>query len=315
MEEMTPLHRKSLIRLMSGDLRRTVRKKQRGRTYGPEVTAAIRVIAASMDYPCAERLTPNLVWMAKHLVDHQELVVSADVLEKLGTISISTVERRLQTIRRDLPRRARKPPQAPNRALKGVPMGRISWDVQEPGHLEVDTVHHCGPSASGEYVHTVQMVDVTTGWSECRAILGRSYANPIRAYLGYDRLDTVDQTLALNALYDKMRLYHNFFQPVMRVAEKTVVSEEGQPTRIRRRYDRARTPFDRLCNAGALSSDAQAELAAQREHTNPLQLLTEIEAQLERIFSLPCRTPDQPENIYDTLSEVPDPRPEPALAR
>jgi hypothetical protein len=29
-------------------------------------------------------------------------------------------------------------------------------------------------------------------------------ANPVRAYLGYDRLDTVAQTLALNGLYDKM---------------------------------------------------------------------------------------------------------------
>jgi len=52
-----------------------------------------------------------------------------------------------------------------------------------PGHFEVDSVHcqscrrhgHCGPSASGEYVHTLQMVDVATGWSERVAVLGRSY--------------------------------------------------------------------------------------------------------------------------------------------
>jgi len=36
-------------------------------------------------------------------------------------------------------------------------------------------VHHCGPSASGEYVCTIQMIDVATGWSERRAVLGRSY--------------------------------------------------------------------------------------------------------------------------------------------
>jgi hypothetical protein len=41
--------------------------------------------------------------------------------------------------------------------------------------MEADTVHHCGASASGEYVYTVQMVDVQTGWSEHRATLGRSY--------------------------------------------------------------------------------------------------------------------------------------------
>ena len=54
-------------------------------------------------------------------------------------------------------------------------MKRIPWDEAEPGHFEVDLVHHCGPSASGEYVHTLQMVDVATGWSERVAVLGRSF--------------------------------------------------------------------------------------------------------------------------------------------
>ena len=54
-------------------------------------------------------------------------------------------------------------------------MGRIPWDVGVPGHFETDLVHHCGSSSSGEYVHTMQMVDVATGWTETRAVLGRSY--------------------------------------------------------------------------------------------------------------------------------------------
>jgi len=41
--------------------------------------------------------------------------------------------------------------------------------------MEVDLVHHCGLSASGEYVHTLQMVDIATGWVELVAVLGRSY--------------------------------------------------------------------------------------------------------------------------------------------
>ena len=53
-------------------------------------------------------------------------------------------------------------------------MKRLAWQLREPGHFEVDLVHHCGASASGEYVHTLQMVDVATGWSERVAVLGRS---------------------------------------------------------------------------------------------------------------------------------------------
>ena len=54
-------------------------------------------------------------------------------------------------------------------------MKRIPWDVREPGHFEVDLVHHCGDSASGEYASTLQMIDITTGWSERVAVLGRGY--------------------------------------------------------------------------------------------------------------------------------------------
>ena len=52
-------------------------------------------------------------------------------------------------------------------------MGRIPWDTRESGHFEVDLVHHSGSSTSGEYVHTLQMVDVALGWSERVAVLGR----------------------------------------------------------------------------------------------------------------------------------------------
>ena len=52
-------------------------------------------------------------------------------------------------------------------------MGRIPWDTKEPGHFEVDLVQHSGPHASGEFGHTLQLIDVATGWSERVMLLGR----------------------------------------------------------------------------------------------------------------------------------------------
>ena len=43
---------------------------------------------------------------------------------------------------------------------KDVPMKRIPWDTTEPGHEEVDLVHHGGESTTGEYGHTIQLIDV-----------------------------------------------------------------------------------------------------------------------------------------------------------
>jgi len=47
--------------------------------------------------------------------------------------------------------------------------------VAAAGHLELDLVLHCGSSTAGEYMSTLQMIDVATGWSGRRAILGRSH--------------------------------------------------------------------------------------------------------------------------------------------
>lgn len=366
MEAVTELHRKSLIRLMKGSLERKPRRKQRGCTYRSDVDDALRIIAESLDYVCAERLTPNLVWMAEHLVAHGEMAITPQLREKLGQVSISTVRRRLDRIRQDQPRLPRKGPERANRVTKDIPMKRIPWDEAEPGHFEVDLVHHCGPSASGEYVHTLQMVDVTTGWSERVAVLGRSYrvmragferclerlpfpvleihpdngneffnhhlirffrdiiqgielsrsrpyhkndnrnveqknSTLVRAYLGYDRLDTVEQTRVLNLLYDKMWLYYNFFQPVMHLTEKIIIPVDGQPARVKRRYDQAQTPFDRLCATNAISDEDRQRLQALRDQTNPRQLRQEIYELLDYLFTLPCATPGITQDVYQTL--------------
>jgi len=330
------------------------------------VDDALRIIAESTDYICAERLTPNLSWLAKHLAGHGELTLSLQLLDQLGHISVSTVERILTRIRQDEPRLPRRGPQCTNTLLRDVPMKRIPWQEQEPGHFEVDLVHHCGPSASGEYVHTIQMIDVATGWSERRAVLGRSYlvmedgfchilarlpfpvqdlhpdngseffnhhmlrfwhglkpkpqlsrsrpyhkndnrfveqknSTLVRAYLGYDRLDTVAQTLAVNHLYDKMWVYYNLFQPVMRLSEKKSIHEEGQPSRVRRRFDKASTPFDRLCAAKAIPSEQKVLLAALRDQTNPRQLRDEIYDLIDYIATLPCAVPGITEDVRHTL--------------
>jgi hypothetical protein len=372
MEAVTELHRKSLIRLMNGPLERKPRTRQRGRIYGPAEGQAVGVIAESLDHICAERLQPNLVWMARHLAAHGELVVGQETLDKLGQVSISTVRRLLAEQPRDRPRLPRKRPEQANRLAREIPAGRMPWNEARPGHFEVDLVHHCGMSASGHYVHTLQMVDVATGWSERAAVLGRSYLviqdaferilarlpfpvleihpdngseflndhllrfwkdslkverlsrsrawqkndnrfveqkndSLVRAYLGYDRLDTVQQTNWLNQLYEKMGLFYNFFQPVMRLSEKTVLpTENGRPPRVKRRFDRAQTPFDRLCATGKLDAQRREELQALREATNPRQLRQQIYDLLDQLFALPNALPGSTQDVYLTLFNPPE---------
>jgi hypothetical protein len=174
METVLKLHRKALIRLMASDPIRKVREKQRGKIYDHEVADVLRVVAESLDYICAERLTPCLAETAELLVAQGELEPSDKVNAKLQRISVSTVKELLKQIRQDEPRLPRRRPQFTSQLMREIPAGRIPYNIGEPGHVEVDTVHHCGPMSVGEYVHTLQMVDVATGWNELVAVLGRS---------------------------------------------------------------------------------------------------------------------------------------------
>jgi len=365
MEAVTGLDRKTLIRLMKGPLTRKRRLKQRGRSYGSEVDDALRIIAESANYICAERLTPNLVWLAEQLDRHGELEATPELLQALGRISVSTIRRRLKHLHQDQPRLPRRGPERANQAKRQVPMKRIAWDEPEPGHFETDLVHHCGPSATGEYVHTLQMIDVATGWSECVAVLGRSYyvmregferclaripfpvreihpdngseflnhqmvryfrdripdaelsrsrpyqkndnchveqknSTQVRALVGYDRLDTVEQTQVLNVLYDKMWLYYNFFQPVMHQTDKVVIPIAGRHPKIQRTHDAAKTPFDRLCLTHAISDADRQTLQQLRDQTNPRRLRQEIHILIDYIFTLPPAVPGVTEDVYET---------------
>ena len=368
-EAVTGMHRKSVTRLMNGALSRKKRSRERGRTYGVEVEVAVRVIALGLDYPCAERLQPNLVWMAKHLACHQELIVSEETLEKLEQISCSTVKRILKRSGRSQPKMATQQPKRPKRkgVHKAYPMRKIPWNETEAGHFEVDLVHHCGEAATGDYVHTIQMVDVATGWCEIAAVMGRSYrvmkngfdfmlsrlpipvaeihpdngseffnqhllrfwkqamvnveitrSRPyqkndnrfieennhslIRAYTGHDRFDTQEQIKAIRQLYGHLWLYHNFFQPVMRLQEKIYLNE----FQYQRKYDQAKTPYDRLKAKNILNKNVVERLDDLRAQTNPMNLREQIDLHITRLLSLPVSAKSETVNIFETLIQEAD---------
>ena len=374
MEAVTGMHRKHITRLLNSSLERRPRKRQRGRKYDKAVGDAIGVIAESFDYICAERLAPNLGWMGEHLMKHGELFLLPSVQEKLELISVSTTQRILS----HLPQATYRPKRGKSKRKKGfldeIPTKRLPWDERRPGYFEVDTVFHCGPSGSGEFICTVQMIDVATGWSERVAVLGRSFLvmedafrrilmrlpfpilevhsdngseflnhhlvrfwnelaqgielsrgrpyqkddnrfveqknrSLVRDYLGYDRLDTVAQVWAANQFYDKMWVYYNLFQPVMRLEDKTYCpAENGQPAHTKRRHDQARTPFDRLCETDAITPEHKRQLERLRAQTNPRQLRQELYAQIDHLFSLPMAQAGIPENVHQTLHSANHPQ-------
>ena len=103
----------------------------------------------------------------------------------------------------------------------------------------------------------------------------------VRRLVGYDRYNSRDALEALNRVYELLRLYVNFFQPVMKL-----VAKSRQGAKVHKIYDTARTPYQRLLEDNVLTEAKRAELAAIYHGLNPVSLLRQINKNLERLWTL-----------------------------
>jgi hypothetical protein len=65
-------------------------------------------------------------------------------------------------------------PPKPASAVKALVEVRAqSWDTTETGWTEVDTVAHCGGDMGGDFIWTLTSVEISSGWTELRAVWNR----------------------------------------------------------------------------------------------------------------------------------------------
>ena len=91
----------------------------------------------------------------------------------LETISAATIDRLLGDFKIQSGKKAR-PPKPASGVKSLVEIRAENWDTAQPGWTEVDTVAHCGGDMGGSFIWTLTSVDVSSGWTELRAIWNRS---------------------------------------------------------------------------------------------------------------------------------------------
>lgn len=94
----------------------------------------------------------------------------------------------------------------------------------------------------------------------------------VRQVVGYDRFTGESAYRQLSELYRALRVYVNCFQPSMKL-----VTKERDGSKVRRTYDQAQTPMQRLLASGTVSVSKQQELLRITEALDPLRLLTQLE--------------------------------------
>jgi transposase InsO family protein len=107
----------------------------------------------------------------------------------------------------------------------------------------------------------------------------------VRKLLAWDRYDTHEAVAAMNDLYSQeLRLWLNLFLPSVKLVKKVRVG-----SRVRRVYDAARTPFERVRECLQADPEKVAKLEGLRKRLDPFQLSRIIERKLERISRLANR--------------------------
>ncbi|MEK7874915.1 MAG: hypothetical protein AAB325_01845, partial [Pseudomonadota bacterium] len=93
----------------------------------------------------------------------------------------------------------------------------------------------------------------------------------VRRAVGYARYDSPAQQRLLNTLYAQLRLYTNYFQPVMKLRSK-----ERLGAQVKKTYDPPQTPYRRLLAAPGITEPMRERLQAEYATLNPAQLKREI---------------------------------------
>jgi hypothetical protein len=306
-------------------------RRNRARIYDEKVKEALKRIWVISGCICSKRLASALEELVERLGSSGGLDLDDVTKEKLKKVSASTIDRLLRGERKRKGLRRKTYTRPGSLLKKRIPVKSFNeWNEKEPGFVQVDLVGHEGGDARGEYMYTLVMVDVHTGWTEAEPVRnkaqkwvfeaiekirerlpfellgmnsdnGSEFINAhlarycdltgvsltrsrerrkndncyveqknyavVRRYVGYSRHDTQRELEVLKALYEQVRLQVNFVQPAMKLVSKI---REG--SKVRKRYDKPKTPCERVLESEKISEERKWMLREQRAKVNPMEV-------------------------------------------
>ena len=175
----TGLSRDRAARLLSGKrtTKKRLEKENRGRrpVYDKATAEALKEVWAYADLICGKRLACAMPDLLDALVRFGEIDYREDVIKKLKRISAATIDRLLEKERARLQLKGRSTTKPGTLLKKNIPMRLgTEWDDAKPGFVEVDLVAHCGDTTAGEYINTLVVTDISSGWTEPMAVLNKA---------------------------------------------------------------------------------------------------------------------------------------------
>lgn len=324
-------------------IKRKEERRKRKEMYDGRVKAVLVELWKIFDFPCGQRLSPLIERETDRLIRLREIHCDEKMAIKVKAISSATIDRKLRHEKRVLlveRKNIKKYPLLNNQ----IPVKTSDeFDRTKIGFTQADFVEHCGSTTAGEYLNSLCLTEIYSGWWEGEAVMGKgqerafaalksirerqpfvlkgihpdnqnnllnyqvleyivreniefSRSRPyrkndncfveqqnfthVRDVVGYLRHDTEQELGIIRDLYrNELRLYKNFFQPIIRLKEKVRVGGK-----IHKKYGKAKTPYERLMESDQISMEKKKELADVYESLNPAELKRKIDAKLKELY-------------------------------
>jgi hypothetical protein len=103
----------------------------------------------------------------------------------------------------------------------------------------------------------------------------------VRHTVGYDRWETEQELALLESIYEDLRLYINFFQPSLKLLAKERIGNNTI-----KRYDPAKTPYQRVLERNDIALEAKARLVHLYVQLNPAELRRRIDQKIAKLWKI-----------------------------
>ena len=169
---LTGYHRKHAIRVLRDEVTKTGAARARNRLYGEAVRQALTMLWEAADRVCGKRLKALIPVLFDAMERHGHLDMDPMIRGKVLQVSAATIDRMLAAARLHIDGQRKRRKGVGSAIRRSIPVRTFSdWRDPPPGFFEIDMVEHCGgPKTDGDYVHTLTMTDIATGWTECVAM-------------------------------------------------------------------------------------------------------------------------------------------------
>ena len=169
---LTGYHRKHAIRVLRDEVTKMSAARARNRLYDEAVRQALTVLWEAADRVCGKRLKALIPVLVDAMERHGHLDMDPIIRSKVLQVSAATIDRMLAAARLHIDGQRKRRKGVGSAIRRSIPVRTFSdWRDPPPGFFEIDMVEHCGgPKTDGDYVHTLTMTDIATGWTECVAM-------------------------------------------------------------------------------------------------------------------------------------------------